>query len=227
MPEGDPSDLPSPPKFVDGWRISKSDQVLYMRSEPFDVPSFGTVDYQHFVVDPGWDEDKYIRAAEARPDNQAVVQHILVYILSSREGRRRRGPKLGSVLVGYAPGSMPVDLDSGVALKVPAGSKMLFQMYYTPNGYPQEDRSYAGVKFVDKADVKQEIKEGIAVKPRFRIPPQADNHVVRASHRVRQDEMLVAKMPHMHLRGKSFKYEATYPDGTKEVLLNVPNYDFN
>ena len=30
----------------------------------------------------------------------------------------------------------------------------------------------------------------------------------------------------MHLRGKAFRYEATYPDGKKEVLLDVPRYDF-
>ena len=26
---------------------------------------------------------------------------------------------------------------------------------------------------------------------------------------------------------KAFRYEARYPDGTQEVLLDVPNYDFN
>ena len=31
----------------------------------------------------------------------------------------------------------------------------------------------------------------------------------------------------MHLRGKSFRYTAKYPDGTTEILLDVPNYDFN
>ena len=31
----------------------------------------------------------------------------------------------------------------------------------------------------------------------------------------------------MHLRGKSFEYRAMLPDGTREVLLRVPKYDFN
>jgi hypothetical protein len=34
-------------------------------------------------------------------------------------------------------------------------------------------------------------------------------------------------MPHMHLRGKDFDYRAEYPDGRKETILSVPNYDFN
>ena len=34
-------------------------------------------------------------------------------------------------------------------------------------------------------------------------------------------------MPHMHYRGKHMKYIAEYPDGTSEILLSVPKYDFN
>ena len=31
----------------------------------------------------------------------------------------------------------------------------------------------------------------------------------------------------MHLRGKSFRYDAVYPDGAREVLLEVPSFDFS
>ena len=37
---------------------------------------------------------------------------------------------------------------------------------------------------------------------------------------------LLAFMPHMHLRGKDFLYEALFPDGRRETLLSVPAYDF-
>ena len=30
----------------------------------------------------------------------------------------------------------------------------------------------------------------------------------------------------MHLRGKSFRYELIHPDGTTEILLDVPRFDF-
>jgi hypothetical protein len=33
--------------------------------------------------------------------------------------------------------------------------------------------------------------------------------------------------PHMHLRGKAFRYELTFADGKKETILDVPHYDFN
>lgn len=223
MPHGDPSKIPVPPQFDQGWRIPAPDEVFYMRDEAFRVKPQGTIDYQHFLVDPKWDEDKYICAAEARPANRAVVHHILVFILPPGS----RDTRLEEILVGYAPGSMPVLLDEGIALKVEAGSKLLFQMHYTPNGFVQEDRSFAGVKFVDKSEVKKLAKGRIAINEDFLIPAESNNHVVRAEYSVERDEWLLAMTPHMHLRGKAFRYEARYPDGVSEVLLDVPNYDFN
>ena len=223
MPRGDESDLPELPEYEEGWRIAKPDQVFFMREQAFEVPAQGAIDYQHFLVDPGWKEDKYICAAEARPDKKSVVHHILVYILEPGV----REMQLDKILVGYAPGSTPIELEEGVALKVPAGSKLLFQMHYTPNGYVQTDRSYAGVKFVDKSQVKTLIRGRVAIETDLKIPPHADHHEVTADYRVRRDELLVSMTPHMHLRGKSFRYEALYPDGKQEVLLDIPQYDFN
>ena len=223
MPEGDPSDLPEPPQFVEGWRIPEPDQVIPMAKEPFTVPAEGIVDYQHFVIDPGWDEDKYVYAAEARPQNRSVVHHILVYIIPPGERR----PDLQKVLVGYAPGSLPVELEDGLAIHVEAGSKLLFQMHYTPNGYEQTDLSYAGFCFTDKSNVTKQLEGKIAINPRFEIPANASNHEVIAHYFATQDQVLLSMTPHMHLRGKSFKYEARYPSGDKEVLLDVPAYDFN
>ena len=58
------------------------------------------------------------------------------------------------------------------------------------------------------------------------IPPLAPDFRLEAWHTFRRDTMLLSLFPHMHLRGKSFRYEAQYPDGTKEILLDVPHYDF-
>lgn len=223
MPEGDPADLPESPEFTVGWKIPEPDQIIRMRDTPFEVPAEGVVDYKRFMVDPGWDEDKYISAAEARPENSSVVHHILVYVIPP--GSRRLG--LGNTLAGYAPGALPMDFGDGIAIRVPANSKLMFEMHYTPNGTKQTDLSYAGVCFVEKEEVKHVLNGRIALKHDFAIPPNAANHVVKAKYRSRKDELLLSMTPHMHLRGKSFRYDATYPDGTKETLLNVPRYDFN
>jgi hypothetical protein len=61
----------------------------------------------------------------------------------------------------------------------------------------------------------------------FKIPAGADNHEVTACFTFGRDTELFTFLPHMHVRGKDFKYEVIYPDGKRETLLNVPKYDFN
>jgi hypothetical protein len=59
------------------------------------------------------------------------------------------------------------------------------------------------------------------------IPPFAENYRLMNVLTVRREMTLYAFQPHMHLRGKSMKYTAVFPDGREEVLINVPKYDFN
>jgi peroxiredoxin len=224
-PKGDEADLPEPPTFAEGWRIQNPDQVVKMDDKPFNVPSEGVVDYQHFIVDPDWKEDKYVIAAEARPGNRAVVHHIIAYLVPPGSDPRKDRSRM--MLVGYAPGSPPNVMANGLAIHVPAGSKLLFELHYTPNGVEQTDLSYVGFQFTDRDSVKKFVEGRAVVNEDFAIPPGAKDHEVVADYRSRRDELLLKMVPHMHLRGKSFRFEAVYPDKRREVLLNVPAYDFN
>jgi len=227
-PEGDKADLPEPRTFVEGWRIGQPDLVIYMSDEPFVVPADGVVPYKHFIVDPGFTEDKWIQAAECRIGNRAVVHHIVVAPVARDRLRSRIHGELHSVwLAATAPGARPMILPQGLAKRVPAGSKLVFQMHYTPNGTRQEDRSSIGLIFADPKTVKREVVTQRAANRSFRILPGAANHEVKASFRFRQDSVMFAMFPHMHLRGKAFRYTAHYPNGETEVLLDVPRYDFN
>jgi len=226
-PEGDPAELPESPVFAEGWQIPEPDEVIYMRKKPFEVPEDGTVEYQHFVVDPGWTEDKWIKAVEARPGNPEVVHHILVFVQTPR-AIRRGGPGQISTdwLAAYAPGTQQGALPTGMARFVPAGSKLIFQQHYTPNGSTQSDRSFLGVVFADKEEIRKEVAVANAGNYSFKIPPNAPNHRVESTFTFSRDSLLLTLMPHMHLRGKDFNYEAIYPDGRREMILSVPQYDF-
>ena len=225
MPEGDPAELPESPEFVTGWRIPEPDQVIAMSDAEFTVPAQGVIDYQYFTVDPGWTEDKFICATEARPDNIPIVHHIIVYVVPPNSDEKNSKGRY--MLVGYAPGSLPQILDQGIAIPVLAGSKLIFEMHYTPNGSEQLDRSYIGLKFMKKQDVKKTLGGGHAINTKFEIPPGANHHTVTAEYQSPRDQLLLQMTPHMHLRGKAFKFEAIYPDGAQEILLDVPRYDFN
>lgn len=221
-PKGDTADLPPAPTFVSGWRISKPDREIEMPAT-FKVPATGVVDYKYFVVDPELEEDVYVNAVEARPGNPEVVHHIVVYM--RKPGARRRG--LGDMLIGYAPGTSPLIYPEDAGMRVPAGTQFIFEMHYTPNGESAEDKSYFGMKLIDKENVKREIIGSQAINGDFKIQPHARNQTVTASRRIREDLSLITLTPHMHLRGKSFRYEVRHPGGKRETILDVPRYDFN
>lgn len=223
-PEGDRSQLPEPRKFTVGWQIPQPDQVVYIHDEPVAVQAEGTVAYQYYSVDPGFTEDKWIKAAECRPDNRGVVHHIVAFFVPPGE-KIRDGVQ--HVMVGYAPGMPPVQFQDDAAMFVAAGSRIVFQMHYTPNGSEQRDRSSMGLVFADPTTVKMRVGGGAAANRFFQIPPGDGNFEVRSHYRFNKDVRLLTLTPHMHLRGKSFRYEAEYPDGTREVLLDIPHYDFN
>ena len=146
-PPGDPADLPEPKHFADGWQMGPPDQIVYMSEKPFQLPAEGAIEYQRFIVDPGWTTPKWIHATESRPGNRAVVHHIRVDI--QPEDPSDVFPREG--IGAYVPGNMPNVCPEGTALYVPAGSKLLFELHYTSNGTEQEDRSMIGIRFADPA----------------------------------------------------------------------------
>jgi peroxiredoxin len=224
-PEGDPADLPAAPMFASGWRIGQPELVIYMAPQPYTVPAEGEVEYQYFLVDPGFKEDKYLQAMEVRPGNAAVVHHALVLIVPP--GKDKLSAESVGALIDYAPGMGPTILPPGTALQVRAGSKFLFQLHYTPNGSEQKDRSYLGLVFADPKTVRRRVRGGAVINPAINIPPGVANYQLTAEHVLEEEVLLLSMSPHLHLRGKAFRYEAVYPDGRREVLLDVPRYDFN
>jgi hypothetical protein len=223
-PEGNPKDMPAVPKFEVGWGIGKPDMIIDMGTD-FEVPAQGEVPYQYFEVDPGFTEDKWISAAEARPGDRRSVHHIIVFI--TEPGDKGRGAGAGRLLVGYAPGEQPTILREGTAKLVKAGSKLVFQMHYTPSGKNYKDRSLIGLKFADPSTVKHRAITANAINFAFKIPPGHPNYEVKSSWTAKEDVWLSSFMPHMHVRGKDFKYTLVFPDGRSEVILSVPRYDFN
>lgn len=115
---------------------------------------------------------------------------------------------------------------AGTLAKIPAGSKLVFQMHYTPNGVEQSDVTRVGLLTCDASQVKQEVFTLMAIDQEFEIPPGVENYSVRASTRwLPAGAELLAITPHMHFRGKSFRLFGAV--GESEMLLHVPNYDFN
>ncbi len=243
---GDPGDAPAPLEFVEGWNIGQPDLVLEM-PVPFQVPAEGTIDYQYLVLPTGFKEDKWVSAAEVRPGNRAVVHHVLAYIrprgshwledaepgkvfvpsAATAEQRQRQRGEFRDILVGFAPGTEAVSYEgTDRARLLPAGADIVLQLHYTASGREESDRSRIGLRFQDAPPAKRLVTL-MAANSEFVIPPGAAAHPVTAEWILGKDIELTGLMPHMHLRGRDFRFELRYPDGRSETLLSVPRYDFD
>ncbi|MBY0587654.1 redoxin domain-containing protein [bacterium] len=225
-PLGDPAKVPVVAARSDAWNIGKPDFVVPMAQKPFRVPAEGVLPYRHYWVDPKFTEDKWMTACEVRPGDRSVVHHVLVFCKVPGQ-RNILDIFNGGLIAAYAPGMPAFQSPAGVARKFPKGSQILIQMHYTVNGRPSEDLTSVGFRFCEPSQVKQEIEALGANNFFIAIPPGAPNHQIKAVYHFREDRMLVNLTPHMHMRGKSFRFEAVYPDGAREILLDVPRFDFN
>lgn len=222
-PEGRRQDAPPPRTFVDGWQIPEPDFVVSMSDAPYQVPAEGLIDYQYFTVDPGFTEDKWVAAVQCRAGDPTVVHHMAVFIWMPGEDWI---DSFKHFLSGNAQGWGRMIFPAGTALHLPAGSKFVFVMHYAPSGVPREDNSEMGLVFADPKTVRRRCWTVVAANDKLEIPPGDPNYPATASLTFDADTYLVSLFPHMHARGKSFRYDATYPDGKKETLLNVPRFDF-
>ena len=147
--------------------------------------------------------------------------------------QRKRGLSLyprpqrpGVAIGGFAPGTSTMTFDPGTAMLLRKGSTIVLQMHYTTSGEAATDKTKVGFFFA-KEPPKEELRFANLSNGNFVIPAGAADHVVTAEMTIAADITLRRMLPHTHLRGKSWEYTATYPDGRTEILLKVPKYDFN
>jgi hypothetical protein len=260
-PEGNPADLPPPPKFTDGWQLGQPDAILELPVE-YQVPADGFVEYEYFQIPTNFTADQWLEGLEVRPGNRKVVHHVIVTVRTPRPDPRppgfraaggmgippgqsgggaepADGPKrprgqslypaprgLGAAIGGFAPGNSTLKFPAGSAMLIRAGATVLVQMHYTTNGTPQTDRTKIGL-FLAKQEPSTEMRMGTLVNGKLAIPAGAPDYSIAAEMTTVADVTLRQLLPHTHLRGKSWEYTATYPDGRTEVILSVPKYDFN
>ena len=250
-PQGDPKDMPPAPKVVAGWEIGTPDLILSM-AKAYTVPATGTVPYQYFQIPSTFTEDRWIQKIEVRPGALSVVHHILMYAKDPAhpgklpdaykqvvppqrpprqltpeqiEQMQKRDP---GVLIGMtAPGTNAMIFKPGVAMKIPAGATLTFQIHYTVNGKtPVEDLSKVGIVFAKNPPV-QELHNTAFLNPTLVLPAGAADVTVPTAIEFTEDSHITALVPHTHLRGTGWEYTLVFPDGRTVKPLSVPNYDFN
>jgi hypothetical protein len=185
-------------------------------------------------VKTGFGEDKWVRAIEILPTAPQVTHHVLVLIEppdakpanQAKPGEPVRSGGIDGYFAVTAPGHPGVVFPDGLAKKLPAGAWLKFQLHYNPNGKPAVDQSRIAFVFADEPP-RREIQTGSINNRRFAIPPGAQNYEVVAERTFKETGTLLTLFPHTHVRGRAFRYVLVQPDGSEEILLDIPRYDFN
>ncbi len=222
--EGDAKQAPPPRVWLEGWNLPSAPDAVFQMTQPFHVPAKEAVDYQYSIVHTGFTEDRWVTAVEVRPTSPSVIHHAVVYIREPGD-TWTRGPTKADILTVYTPGTSADVLPQGMAKLVKAGSDLVFEIHYTPNGTATTDQTRLGLVFAKSPPTKRVLTLQLN-STTFQIPPGDPDHRVAVFGTLPNDALLLSFLPHMHLRGKAFEYAMTGADGRRVTLLKVPHYDF-
>ena len=214
---------------IEHTQFSLGEPDLVFRVAPQEIPATGVLDYRYVPVQLDLEQDVWVRAMEFVPGDRQVLHHVIAYVSSPADRTvrgRETGAAQGDSVGGFAPGRAPDQFrdDSGRLLR--KGSNLLLQMHYTTSGRATVDETLVGL-YLHDAPPKYVMSGGVAGQRRFLVPPHAKEYKLQGEQLVERDAYLYGMAPHMHARGKYMRYTAHYPDGTSDVLLSVPKYDFN
>lgn len=231
-PRGNPNDAPAPIDWPEtGWSIGVPDLIVQFDEANWVADEVDDL-YQNITLRLGEDqvpEERWIQAIEFKPGSEAV-HHMIAYA-SASDVPGIEGGMTSGMLGGEAPGTNPTSFAEGYGIRLPQAPTIVFQMHYHKEKGPGTgvwDRSSFAIKFHDKnKPITHPVRIVAIDHGAFEIPPGHPNWKVSGAQVFRNETRLLGYMPHLHLRGVSCKYTAYYPDGTSEVLMDVPEYDFN
>jgi len=224
-PRGDAALAPKPLVFPEGWALGTPDAIIQLPN-PVSIKAEGTMPYQLITTKTSFTEDRWVQGYEIQPTDRSVVHHVIVQVHAKGGQTKDRDEGSQGYWAAYVPGNTHHKWPEGFAKKLPAGATVSFQIHYTPNGKATQDQLKMGLFFA-KETPRCIVHTAAVSNHRLKIPAGEANHLEVKTQNVPIDMQVMAYMAHMHVRGKAFKFEVTPPGGKTEVLLDLPNFDFN
>ena len=227
-PRGEGVDpLQEQPVSVEQWPLGVPDLMLTLAQQT--IPATGLIDYRYQTAAIPISEDTWVRAVDFRPGNRTVLHHGFAFLmppLKEGEDAGQARLKASDVFATYGPGIEPEAFPEGVGRKLPKGSQFMVELHYTASGREEMDTPQIGLYFSTEKPKSLFRVDGL-YNDKIEIPPRTKHYQAEADYVFNQDVILYGLLPHMHYRGKSAQFVAHYPDGSEELLLSVPNYNFN
>lgn len=242
-PEGNPSDLPPQPKFVEGWRLGTPDMVL-TAEKPLVLPPQGTDTYWNFIFHVPIDETRWVKAVEIRPGDKRYVHHANILIDRTGSSRQRESaPGAGfggmeiriesqvfepdSHLLFWKPGTVPYVEPEGMALRLDKGTDLILNTHLQPSGKQEVIQPSVGLYFTSHPATKFPMLLQLENDSKLDIRAGETNFVVSDEFTLPVDVNLLAIYPHAHYLAQDIQATATLPDGTQETLIHIPDWNLN
>lgn len=236
--EGNPAELPPPPRVVEGWRLGQPDLIVTL-PEPYLLPGGGPDILRNFVIPIPIGSTKYVRGIEFRPGNSRVVHHANLRIDTTPNSRMldeaEPGPGFNGLLssgnfpeghfLGWTPGQLP-PLSPDMSWRLDANSDLVIQLHMHPASSNELVQPSVGFFFTDTPPVRTPLMLRLG-RQNIDIPAGISNYVVEDRYRLPVDVSVLAVQPHAHYRARDVKGVATLPDGSTKWLISISDWDFN
>ena len=238
------------------WELGKPDLILQPAQETQIAPK-GDDETRCFVLPTNLKEGRWVSAIDFQPGAGAVVHSASLFVSPnaggpsggkaqakanlfvasnaggpSGEKARAKAETTNNCLpnaepIGqWAPGQSANRLPDDVAIKLPARSRVVMRIRYHKNGEAAADRSSVGLYFA-KDSTSKLVRNVTVNAPATVLPPNAENHRVKASYTINESTDVVAIRPLLFPFAKSIEVAAYRPDGSVEVLIWAKDYRFD
>jgi tetratricopeptide (TPR) repeat protein/mono/diheme cytochrome c family protein len=241
--EGDAAELLPAPKFVEGWQIGQPDMIL-KAEKPFTLPASGTDTYWNFIFRVPLTETRWVKAVEIRPGDKRYVHHANILVDRGEVLRQREAePGAGfggmeiriesqvfdpdSHLLFWKPGTVPYVEPDGMALRLDKGTDLVLNTHMQSSGKPELIQPTIGLYFTSQPATKFPMLLQLENDTKLDIPAGDRSFPVGDDFTLPVDVDLMALYPHAHYLGKDMRAFATLPNGTKETLIHIPQWNLN
>ena len=253
-PQGDPKDMP-PPKPLDTevkWRAEEDGfgaPDLVIRAPSFTMPAQHQDVWYRPTNDIPLDEPRWVKLVEMRPvdlKGRRIFHHSIAYLVLNNDpdavntgtatGPDRQPDPTDLVtrrpqLMEWAIGKGYDLFKSGTGKLLVPGEKISWDqhihavgeeitsavelgVWFYPKGQEPKQRSYlVGFTAIDRGNGLDIPPNSLAFSEGFTV--------------LKQNAQITNFQPHFHLRGKAMQVDAILPDGSRQVISYVDNFNFN
>ena len=240
--EGDASKAPAAREFNDAliWRLESqlgAPPDLVVASETYDLAAVTQDKWFRPTTPTGLTEEKWVKAIEIRPTSMAsrgVIHHSLAFLLQQDDGKAGIpegvtipfGP---SLFMEWAVGKAGQVFRPDTGKLMMPGSQITWEVHMHANGERVPDvQVELAVWFHDEPPEHRTILSMFdAQGPNSLDIPPGEIAVTQGTFVLSAPARLENFQPHMHMRGKAMSMEAIYPNGSREVLSFVDNFQWN